>query len=715
MGQRKEKRELAFYQGLFDLSEKASCIVDSRSRICLYNNSFQELSKIQQSSLININIFDVIDLKLWSQSSGQQSPIDELSTAIENRSPYTNENIKIEKKDNQSFPARIVLTPFTTENEQFYQLTIENITQELKEEQSQIDFVSLMSHELRTPIATINGYLELALNPEFASIDEEAKKYISSAHDSTNHLSDLLKSLLSVTRIDSEKEKLNLSIRDINEQLKSFSKEYFIIAKNKNIDFRINIKNEELFAKINQIIFREVITNLVNNAIKYTKNGGSVELSSTKVGSKVNISIKDTGEGVKTEDLENIFKKFYRATATTEQGSGLGLYLAKRQTEKMGGRIFVQSEVGKGSTFTVSLPLVDMSSKETARTYVEEYVSMTAEEINKYDPFAEDMSKYVKYPKLSNNPIIKNYVELSKKWSKGEIPSATEDDKQKVYNAYRKQANELSQAKFEKIWVQIKPRLDNVGLAKIGRYIVSKYMIAWILEAPSSASWELAFGYGYDYEWNWRKVEKDDPIYWFVIRDPQFNWIRQRTIMSRKEIADKSKVLFLNAGCLPELRHIEGFGVPSEMWACDEERNINPDNIFGWSTKEHNVTYEKADILEYLDKMAIEGRKFDTIVMDGGSFQNFKEIDKIIASSITLLEDGGKFIFDIQPLQWDHEIMNYVLGVYYTDETTTPKDIPTAIKIITKICDTIGGIRVKYTIDQRNDTPAGIMFYIEKN
>lgn len=681
----------------------------------IYNTAFFELSKIQQSSLKNINIFDVLELKTWNHSNNQQSPIDELSTAIENHIPYTNENIKIEKKDSQDFPAKITLTPFITNNEQYYQFTIEDITQDVKEKQSQIDFISLMSHELRTPIATINGYLELALNPEFASIDEKASKYISSAHDSTNHLSELLKSLLSVTKIDSEKEKINLTIRDINEQLKTFCKEYLIIAKEKNIDFRINIKNEELFAKINQITFREIVTNLVNNAIKYTDEGGSIELSSTKVGSKVNISIKDTGEGIKAEDLENIFKKFYRATSTTQQGSGLGLYLAKRQTEKMGGKISVQSEVGKGSVFTLSLPLVDMSNKENAKTFVEEFVSMTEEEINKYDPFAEDMSKYVKYPKLSNNPVVKNYVELSKKWSKGEIPSATEEEKQKVYNAYKKQATGISQAKFDKIWVQIKPRLDNVGLVKIGRYIVSKYIIAWILEAPSSTSWELAFGYGYDYAWNWKKIEKDDPIYWLVVRDPQFNWIRQRTIMARKEISNKNKVLFLNAGCLPELRHIEDMGVPSEMWACDEERTIDPNEIFGWSTKEHNVTYEKADILEYLDKMAIEGRKFDTIVMDGGSFQNFKEIDKIITSSVTLLEDGGKFIFDILPLQWDHEIMNYVLGVYYTDETTTPKDIPTAINAITKICDTIGGIRVKYTIDQRNDTPAGIMFYIEKN
>lgn len=714
MGQRKDRQELDFYQNIFDANEKAACIIDGKSQIRSYNSAFLEISKIQQSSLIDINILDALELRSWNGSDTQHSPIDELSNAISARKFYESENIKIIQKDNSSFRAQITISPFVSNNEQFYQVTLEDVTQELKDKQSQVDFISLMSHELRTPIATINGYLELALNPDFAETDDNAKKYITSAHESTDHLSELLKSLLSVTLIDSEDEKINLSIRDINERLKNYSKEFFIIAKNKGIKFTINIRNEELYAKINPIIFREVLTNLVNNAIKYTPSGGSVELSSVKIGNKINIAISDTGEGIKEEDLENIFEKFYRATSTKEQGSGLGLYLAKRQVEKMGGKISVESTVGQGSTFIISFPIVDMSSRDFAETFIEEFTPMTEEEINSFDPFAEDMSKYVRYPKLTNNLIINNCIELSKKWSKGEIRSASEEEKQKAYNAYKKQAAGISQAKFDKLWAQVKPRLDNIGLIRLGRYIVSKYIISWLLEAPSCSTWELAFGYGYDYEWNWKKVEKDDPIYWFIVRDPQFNWIRQRTILSRKEISNKNRVLFLSAGCLPELRHIEGMNLPSEIWACDDARNIDPDDIFGWSATENKITYEKADILDYLDKMAIANRKFDTIVMDGGSFQNYGEIDKIITSAVAILESGGKFIFDVQPLQWDHELLNYVLGVYYVDETVVPKDIQTAIKTIKDICDNIGGVRTKYTFDKRNDKPAGIMFYIEK-
>lgn len=258
-------------------------------------------------------------------------------------------------------------------------ITFRDITRELAEEREQAEFISTASHEMRTPVASIEGYLGLALNPQTATIDARARQYLESAHAASQHLGHLFKDLLDVTRLDDSRERINLVPVDAvaavqyiaNERMKSMEEKHlkrsFGGAAPALDKKRIAPK---IFMAVDYDFLHEIVDNLVENAIKYTPDGGEVRVNVQGDGDKVVISVKDTGIGIAPEDLGHVFQKFYRVdNSQTRQigGTGLGLYLVKQRVEALGGRVWVESQFGKGSTFYVSLPRISESEYERMR------------------------------------------------------------------------------------------------------------------------------------------------------------------------------------------------------------------------------------------------------------------------------------------------------------------------------------------------------------
>ena len=249
-------------------------------------------------------------------------------------------------------------------------VTFRDISREIAEESEKSDFISTASHEMRTPVATIDGYLALALNPRTATIDERARGYLNSAHAASQHLGELFQSLLDVTKLEDGLIKPKLVPVELVGLVKQISESYAGAIKNAHLNLVFGAQRNSSFSevrRVEQVVYgsvdldfmRLILGNLLENAIKYTPAGGSIYVNVSGSGDRVNISISDTGIGISAEDLAHIFERFYRADNSdtrTIGGTGLGLYLVKQRVEAMNGSVSAESVPGKGSVFTVSLP-----------------------------------------------------------------------------------------------------------------------------------------------------------------------------------------------------------------------------------------------------------------------------------------------------------------------------------------------------------------------
>lgn len=257
-------------------------------------------------------------------------------------------------------------------------IVFRNIAKELQKEGEQTEFISTASHEMRTPVATIDGYLSLALNPQTASIDERARGYLTSAQAASKHLGKLFQDLLDVTKLDDGHIRPHFEPVEVIEYVRNTVNDYLPQAKAARLNLRFGSDQAESFGggrKIQQVAYgfidqnfmREILDNLIDNAIKYTPAGGSIYVNVRGDGDRVLINVTDTGVGISADDLAHVFQKFYRvdnSDTRTIGGTGLGLYLVKQRAEAMGGRVWAESAFGEGSTFYVSLPRLSQSEYE---------------------------------------------------------------------------------------------------------------------------------------------------------------------------------------------------------------------------------------------------------------------------------------------------------------------------------------------------------------
>lgn len=272
-------------------------------------------------------------------------------------------------------PIAVTMLPVDTGE---YIITFRDITKELAEEGEQTEFISTASHEMRTPVATIDGYISLALNPQTATIDERARGYLDAAHKASKHLGKLFQDLLDVTKLDDGRIRPHLMPAEMSELVRDIANDYATRASEAKLSYTFGANNTDAYGgtrQLDQVVYgyvdldfmREIMDNLIENAIKYTPAGGSIYVNVRGDGDRVLINVTDTGMGISTEDLAHIFQKFYRADNSdtrTIGGTGLGLYLVKQRVEAMGGRVWAESAFGEGSTFYVSLPRISSDEYE---------------------------------------------------------------------------------------------------------------------------------------------------------------------------------------------------------------------------------------------------------------------------------------------------------------------------------------------------------------
>lgn len=326
-------------------------VTDTDYKIVLINPAAETIFDTNRSSALGRHFLEVVDNKAIFNS------ISKIITG-DNKNDKNEDTILIRFKGRDIFYKVTVVPILVGDNVVNGSVTVlQDITRMKEIENLKSEFVSTVSHEFRTPLTSISLGVGLLLDNTLGEINDDQREIITAIRDEEVRLANLVSDLLDLSRIESGKIAINMkpaSIRDIiGTTVKSLQEQ----AKNKGIDLGYYIDEEPPPVKADPERISTVLINLIGNALKFTPEGGKIEVFSYYRDKKVYVSVKDTGIGIPREYQEKIFEKFVQVKNNVSQGkgTGLGLAISKKIIELHGGEIWVESKDGKGSTFTFTL------------------------------------------------------------------------------------------------------------------------------------------------------------------------------------------------------------------------------------------------------------------------------------------------------------------------------------------------------------------------
>jgi len=352
--------------------------INNQGNIELINPAALRMTGWGKQDALNLDYKSVLQL-LTRDGSVVDKSKDPVFEVLSANQPVKRNDLQLQTSSGKKISIELVVSPIGRIGSGAI-IVFRDITKEQEEERAQAEFISTASHEMRTPVASIEGYLGLALNPATATIDEKAREYITKAHESAQHLGRLFQDLLDITKAEDGRLSNNPKVIDLVQFTSDIVEGLRHKAEEKKLRLFFKpvvqepggLKNLEpvYYLYVDADHLREVIANLVENAIKYTLEG-EVVVDIKGDDTHAVVSIADSGIGIPAEDIPHLFQKFYRVDNSDTReigGTGLGLYLCRRLVETMEGRIWVESEYKKGSTFFVELPRI---SHEEAQNLIE--------------------------------------------------------------------------------------------------------------------------------------------------------------------------------------------------------------------------------------------------------------------------------------------------------------------------------------------------------
>ena len=363
-------------KAILDAVDDGVLAVDQKGNILAINPAAEQITGWSGSDAAGL-VFNSV-LKITNNDGAEMldisNPVNRVLRTNEN---FTTRDLFIKTQSGKITPIFLAVNSIGGSNSGVV-VVFRDISKELSDNREQAEFISTASHEMRTPVASIEGYLGLALNPATATIDARAKSFLEKAHENTQHLGQLFQDLLDITKAEDGRLKNEPVVLDATEFARDIWEGLKPKAKNKGLEYVFmpdhNATGEKtimpvFFIHADRDHLHEVLNNLFENAIKYTPSG-TVAVNVTGDNDSVQISVKDSGIGIPAEDLPHLFQKFYRVdnSETREiNGTGLGLFLSRKLTESIGGKLTVESEYKKGSVFTVKLPRITRENAESLK------------------------------------------------------------------------------------------------------------------------------------------------------------------------------------------------------------------------------------------------------------------------------------------------------------------------------------------------------------
>lgn len=231
----------------------------------------------------------------------------------------------------------------------------------LAEEKLKTDFVTLSSHQLRTPLSAIKWFVEILLTERAGKLNRKQIDYLKEVQRSNERAIALVNDLLQVSRVQEGKLHLDLAQCKLDQLVEDATDAHRSLMTSSNISFHLEVVNGPLpVITVDKVKIRRVIENLLGNAVKYTPRGGSVGIIIKREDGQIVCSFSDSGVGIPADEQDKIFQRFFRGSNVSKiqtDGTGLGLFIAKALVEAHKGRIWFESQEGKGTTFYFSLPI----------------------------------------------------------------------------------------------------------------------------------------------------------------------------------------------------------------------------------------------------------------------------------------------------------------------------------------------------------------------
>jgi len=355
---RTEQEERSKSQAILRSIADGVIVNDTRHQVIVCNRAAAEILGASAENLLGQDVrtlFDVFD------EDGRQEALsaqDSLSASVGALSGQVIETTL--EGQNKIISAHIA--PVLTElGESLGIVTVlRDITHEVEADRAKSEFVSTVSHELRTPLTSIKGYADLLYAKAVGPVNEQQERFLAIIKNNADRLTALINDLLDISRIEAGRVGLKIELVDlvgvIHEVTDSIRGQ--IVGKGLKLKLELPAVPAEIMGDRSRLI--QIVTNLLSNAIKYTDHGW-IGVSLTSLGEVIRLDVADSGIGIATEDQSRIFERFYRADTPVMEGrggTGLGLAITKQLVELHGGRVWVKSELGVGSTFTIILPSV---------------------------------------------------------------------------------------------------------------------------------------------------------------------------------------------------------------------------------------------------------------------------------------------------------------------------------------------------------------------
>ncbi|HEV7453990.1 MAG TPA: ATP-binding protein [Candidatus Saccharimonadales bacterium] len=388
-------------------------VINTEGKITLINPAAASMTQwpVTEATGIEAQLVVKLSSEKGEEIAGDQNPFAEVLT----KKRRISQNLQLNGRDGKKIIISLVISPISVGESNTDShiagavAVMRDVSAERAEEQQRAEFISTASHEMRTPVAAIEGYLALALNEKVSSIDSRARGFLEKAHSSTQHLGQLFQDLLTSAKAEDGRLSNHPSVIEMGSYLQQLVEDLrfsaqkkglaaeFVVGTGESIDATnpnaidttsaLKVVKPLYYAYADPDRLREVITNIFDNACKYTE-AGKVSIGLTGNNDVVQLYVRDTGAGIPAEDIPHLFQKFYRvdnSATRTIGGTGLGLFISRKIIELYQGRVWVESQLGKGSTFFINLPRLSaqrasqLQSQQAADEAKETAAPITAE------------------------------------------------------------------------------------------------------------------------------------------------------------------------------------------------------------------------------------------------------------------------------------------------------------------------------------------------